>query len=95
MAFIENPRQPLINPFAFGDSSHVKYTESLPSTMIAMTPSLTPTISSIEPSKRMKLKKNKIGLRQRLFRKQNSLKDIFMINMSHRLGLRKDLHNRL
>jgi hypothetical protein len=95
MAFVENPRQPLIDPFAFGDSSHVKYTESSPSTMIAMTASLTPTISSVEPSRRMKLTKNKIGLRQRLFRKQNFIKDIFMINMSHRLGLRKDLHNRL
>jgi len=88
MASTENLRQPLIDPLTSGGPSNVKYTESLPLTAINMTPNPT-------SSKKKEGSDSKPSLRQRLYRQRSSIKEIFKINLSRRLALRKELQNRL
>ncbi len=88
MASVEDLRQPLINPFTSKSSSDIKYTESLPSTTITMRPNST-------SAKKKKLLSNEKEHGQRLNKQQSFVKDIFMVDMSRRLALRKELHERL
>jgi hypothetical protein len=88
MASVEDLRQPLINPFTSKISSNIKYTESLPSTTITTRPNST-------SAKKKKLLSNEKERGQRLNKQQSFVKDIFMVDMSRRLALRKELHERL
>jgi hypothetical protein len=84
----ENPRQPLINPFISDVSSNIKYTEPLPPTTIDMIPKPT-------SSKRQKITDYKKQLSEKLKNRHESVKNLFVADLSRRLASRKELQIRL